>query len=110
MSMRVLVARSFRQRARGLLGRASLAADEALLLRPCSSIHTFGMRFAIDVVFIDAHGVVLAVREALGPWRVACCRGAVAVLEMAPGAARRAGLGPGANLRVAPALSAALYA
>ena len=52
--MRIHVARSFLQRARGLLGRAPLAADEALLIRPCSSIHTFGMRFAIDVVFIDA--------------------------------------------------------
>jgi len=83
--MRVLVARSFLQRARGLLGRTHLAADEALLLRPCSSVHTFGMCFAIDVVFIDPQGVVVAVREALGPWRFARCRGAAAVLEMAAG-------------------------
>lgn len=110
MSMRVLVARSFLQRARGLLGRAHLADDEALLLRPCSSVHTFGMCFAIDVVFIDPQGVVVAVREALGPWRVARCRGAAAVLEMAAGAARRAGLVPGTHLRLASTLSVVVRA
>lgn len=98
--MRIHIARSFLQRARGLLGSAPLAADEALLIRPCSSIHTFGMRFAIDVVFIDARGCVLAVHEALGPWRVAHCRGASAVLEMAPGTARREGLSPGMSARL----------
>ncbi len=94
--MRIHVARSFLQRARGLLGRAPLAADEALLIRPCSSIHTFGMRFTIDVVFIDARGYVLAVharRWAPGASRVAAAPSAV--LEMAPGAARREGLEPG---------------
>lgn len=58
------------------------------------------MRFAIDVVFIDARGCVLAVHEALGPWRVAHCRGASAVLEMAPGTARREGLSPGMSARL----------
>ena len=105
--MRIHVARSFLQRARGLLGRAPLAADEALLIHPCSSIHTFGMRFTIDVVFIDARGYVLAVHEALGPWRVARCRGASAVLEMAPSAARREGLEPGTPTRLGSATSAA---
>lgn len=97
--MRVLVARSFLQRTRGLLGRGPLAADEALLIDPCWSVHTFGMGFAIDVVFIDARGTVLAVRETLAPWRVAHCLGAAAVLEMAPGAARREGLAPGRSAR-----------
>jgi len=99
--MQVHIARSFLQRACGLLGRTALHADEALLIRPCASIHTFGMRFAIDVVFIDPQGRVLALREALRPWRVAHCRGAAAVLEMAPGAARRAGLLPGACAQTA---------
>jgi hypothetical protein len=101
MSMRIHVARSFLQRARGLLGRSAIDADEALLIHPCASIHTFGMRFAIDVVFIDPRGRVLALHEALRPWRVARCRGAAAVLELAPGAARRAGLLPGASAQAA---------
>lgn len=105
MSMRIRVAHSFLQRARGLLGRAPLAADEALLIRRCGSIHTFGMRVAIDVVFLDSQGHVLALHEALRPWRVARCRGAVAVLELAPGAARRAGLLPGASAHAAIGVS-----
>mgnify|MGYP000858221393 FL=1 len=104
--MRVHVARGFLQRARGLLGRASIAADEALLIQPCAAIHTFGMRFAIDVVFIDPQGKVLSVCEALGPWRAARCRGAAAVLEMAPGAARREGLAPGTSILATTTLSA----
>lgn len=90
--LRIRHARRFWQRAIGLLGRRALAADEALLIRPCSSIHTFGMRFAIDVVFLDRAGVVLALHPALPPWRTARCRGAQAVLELAAGGAARAGI------------------
>jgi uncharacterized membrane protein (UPF0127 family) len=53
----VEVARSRRGRRRGLLGRDSL--DGALLLQPASSVHTIGMRFPIDVAFLDDDGVVL---------------------------------------------------
>jgi uncharacterized protein len=55
----VEVARSFRERSRGLMGRDGI--DGALLLRPASSVHTFGMRFAIDVAFLDRDDVVLRV-------------------------------------------------
>ena len=68
--MRIHVARSFLQRARGLLGRAPLAADEALLIRPCSSIHTFGMRFALDLVFLDARGRVVKRARGVPPGRI----------------------------------------
>ncbi|MFU2486775.1 DUF192 domain-containing protein [Thauera sp. WH-1] len=90
--LRIRHARRFWQRALGLLGRRALAADEALLIQPCSSIHTFGMRFAIDAVFLDRKGFVLAVHPALTPWRTARCRGAHAVLELAAGGAARAGI------------------
>jgi len=52
-------ARSFAERSRGLLGRDGIATG--LVLRPASSVHTFGMRFAIDVVYVDRNGLVLAV-------------------------------------------------
>jgi len=55
----VLLATSFADRSRGLLGRDGL--DGALLLRPAISVHTFGMRFAIDVAFLDRAGRVLRV-------------------------------------------------
>jgi uncharacterized membrane protein (UPF0127 family) len=48
-------------RLRGLLGRRALGIDEGLLIRPASSIHTFFMRFPIDVEFIDRRGVVVKI-------------------------------------------------
>jgi uncharacterized membrane protein (UPF0127 family) len=56
-----------RARMKGLLGRDAI--DGALLLRPCRNVHTFGMRFAIDVAFCDASGTVLRT-STLRPWRV----------------------------------------
>ena len=47
------IASSFWQRMKGLLGSRGLSAQEALILKPCSSIHTFFMRFSIDVLFLD---------------------------------------------------------
>jgi uncharacterized membrane protein (UPF0127 family) len=85
-------------RMRGLLGRAGLASGEGLLLRPASSVHTFFMRFAIDVVFLDRHGVVLKVVDALAPWRTAGCRGAKAVVELPAGEAAKQGIQRGRRL------------
>ena len=78
-------------RLRGLLGRRSLPPGEGMLLRPAPSIHTFFMRFPIDVVFLDAELRVLRVVESLRPWRGAACRRARAALELPAGeaAARR---------------------
>jgi uncharacterized protein len=87
-------------RLRGLLGRDSLGRGEALLIRPASSIHTFFMRFAIDVVFVDRGGVVLTVVPALRPWRFAGRRGARCVLELASGEAAARGISPGDRLDI----------
>ncbi len=54
----------------GLLGRLELASDGGLWLEPCNSIHTMGMRFAIDVLFLDASGLLVQVRHRVKPWRV----------------------------------------
>jgi uncharacterized membrane protein (UPF0127 family) len=62
-----VVATSRAERRRGLLGRDSL--DGALVLRPCRQVHSIGMRFAIDVVWCDAHGRVLRI-SALKPHRL----------------------------------------
>ena len=88
------------RRLRGLLGRRSLAAGEGLLLRPSPSIHTWFMRFAIDVVFLDRDLRVLRVVDSLRPWRFAGCRGASAVLELAAGEARARGVSVGDRLRM----------
>jgi uncharacterized membrane protein (UPF0127 family) len=68
-----------------LLGLSRLEREEAgpgLLIPRCASVHTFGMRFALDLYFLDAGGRPLAVRRTVPPRRVVGCRGAVAVLEV----------------------------
>ena len=85
-------------RTRGLLGRPRLAASEGLLIMRCSSVHTVGMRYSIDVVFLDRHGGIARVVESLRPMRVAMCLGAANVLELAAGQARRLALRPGLKL------------
>jgi uncharacterized protein len=87
-------------RMRGLLGRSGLAQDEGILLRPCSSIHTFFMRFPIDVVFCDRDLRVLSVADRVQPWRVRMQRRARVAVELAAGEASRRGVTPGARLRV----------
>jgi uncharacterized protein len=96
--LKLRVARSFAQRAIGLLATRSLPPAEGLLIVPCRSIHTFGMRYAIDALFVDRQGSVLAMHPRLSPWRIASCAAAVAVLELAAGAAQRAELRVGSRL------------
>ena len=88
-------------RMRGLLGRSGLAHEEGILLRPASSVHTWFMRFPIDVVFLDRDLAVLRVVPRLGPWRWAGRRRATAVLELAAGESERRGIEVGQRLRLA---------
>jgi uncharacterized membrane protein (UPF0127 family) len=88
-------------RMKGLLGRRGLESDEGLVLMPASSVHTFFMRFPIDVVFLDDELTVIGVSEAVRPWRAAWRRGARAVLELPAGEAQRRGLRSGDRLRLA---------
>lgn len=97
---RCVVADSPLSRMKGLLGRKSLGRDEGVLLRPAGSVHTFAMRFPIDVVFLDRDLRVLSVSADVHPWRLAARRGARIVLELAAGEAERRGLRPGAQLEL----------
>lgn len=99
---RCLVADSMLPRMRGLLGRSALAHDEGILLRPASSVHTWFMRFAIDVVFVDRELRVLRVVPNLRPWRFAARFGARATIELAAGEAERRGVSEGVALTTAP--------
>jgi uncharacterized membrane protein (UPF0127 family) len=89
-------------RRQGLLGRAALAPDTAMIIAPCSAIHTFAMQFAIDVIFAARDGRILKVRRALPPARVTMARRAFAAIEMAAGEADRHGLRAGEYLTVEP--------
>ncbi len=77
----MFVARSWRARLLGLAWLDGLPADCGLLIPGCSSVHTFGMRFALDVFFFDEGGETLKVARAVPPRRVVRHRGAAAVLE-----------------------------
>jgi uncharacterized membrane protein (UPF0127 family) len=68
-----------------LLGLALLRRERAgagLLLPRCRSVHTFGMRFRLDVIFLDAEGRVVDLRRSVPPCRVIRCPSAMAVLEL----------------------------
>jgi uncharacterized membrane protein (UPF0127 family) len=91
---RVVEARSFWAKFRGLMGRASLEPAEGLWFAGTTSIHMFFMRFAIDCLFLarpdpgsEDRRTVVAVRRALPPWRgiVMPVRGADGVVELAAG-------------------------
>lgn len=87
LALQVSVARGFWGRARGLLGRRELPAAHGLLLQPCSALHTLGMRFALDVLFLDAQGRVVRVCRRVPPHRLLIRGGpnAVAALELPAG-------------------------
>jgi uncharacterized protein len=95
----VTVATSFPARARGLLARPPLEQDEALLIAPCSSIHTFGMRYPIDVVFLDRCARIVRVCPKVPARRLRFGWGAAAVLELRTGQAARHGLVAGVELQ-----------
>jgi uncharacterized protein len=99
---RCTVAHTMFARMRGLLGKRGLDSGEGLLIRPAPSIHTFFMRFPIDVVFLSRQGEVLKVAERVPPWRARSCRHSYAVLELAAGEAGRRGIALGDRLDTAP--------
>ena len=83
---RVEVAETWWSRLRGLLGRPSLKPSEGLLIRPCRAVHMLGMRFPIDVAFLDREGRVLATYAGLAPNQFSRYhRQAAAALELPAG-------------------------
>ena len=81
----LLVARSFRERRRGLARMTPLPADYGLRILKCNSIHTFGMRFALDLVWLARDGRVLRVDHDVAPRRLKLCVRARSVVETAAG-------------------------
>jgi hypothetical protein len=88
-------------RLKGLLGRDGLEPGEGLLLRPASAVHTYFMRFPIDVVFLDPSLVVVGISDSVDPWQARSRKGAKAVLELPAGESERRGLAVGDQLELA---------
>jgi len=76
------VAVGFRARLLGLARLDRVEAGAGLLIPRCASVHTFGMRFALDLYFLDADCKPIAIRREIGARRLVSCRGAHAVLEV----------------------------
>jgi len=100
-SLEILVAATVRERMQGLLGRAPLRQDQAMLLRSCRLIHTIGMAYSLDLVYLRRDGAVIKVTAALPARRVDGHWRAHSVLEMATGAAARCGIAVGRRLPLA---------
>jgi uncharacterized protein len=85
-------------RRKGLLGRDGLAPGEGLWIVPCESVHTFFMRFPIDLVYIDRNRRVRKLRSAVRPWRLSACLSAHSVIELSVGAVQASKTEPGDEL------------
>ena len=102
LAARVTVANTFFSRTKGLLGRRGLSDGEAMVFPRCNSIHTLGMRFPIDAVFVNREWRVVALRSSLGAGRMVWpVPGAWGVIELACGTLERTGVQIGDSLRVA---------
>ena len=103
LATRLRVADTHWTRLRGLLGTADLPAGDGLWIRPCRQVHMFGMRYAIDVVFLDDARRVVGLTESLAPWRVSpMVKAATSVLELPPGTIARNGLREGQRITIEP--------
>ena len=87
--IRMHLAHTWRARLLGLALLPGLDPDEALVIPHCTSVHTFGMRFEIDVVFVDHDSLPIYIEYGVGPRRVLRSRFARSVIEVAAGEAGR---------------------
>jgi len=68
----IVIANTPFKRMKGLLGKKEFREGQALILKPCNSIHTFFLRFAIDVIFVDKHNKIIEAISHLKPFRLTC--------------------------------------
>ncbi len=94
----LLPAFNFWRRSRGLLGRTCPALAQGIWIKPCNAVHCWFMGYSIDVLFFAADGRLLKIVEQLRPWRMAACRHAHSVVELAAGEVRRLGIQVGDEL------------
>ena len=91
-------------RRKGLLGRECLLPGEGLWIAPCESVHTFFMRFPIDLVYLDRKLQVRKVRHGVGAWRISACFSAHSVLELPAGTAQASRTERGDSVAIGPAV------
>jgi hypothetical protein len=94
------VADTSAKRRTGLLKHERLAPGEGLWIVPCESVHTFFMKFPIDLVYLDRDRKVRKVRPAVPAWRLSACLSAHSVLELPAGVIQESGTSVGDNLAI----------
>jgi uncharacterized membrane protein (UPF0127 family) len=88
------------KRRTGLLKHERLDPGHGLWIVPCESVHTFFMKFPIDLVYVDRSYKVRKVRHAVVPWRMSACLSAHSVIELPAGTAEQSGTQAGDELTV----------
>ena len=102
LASRIEVAGDSASRKKGLLGRDRLEPGSAVVIAPCQGVHTFGMRFAIDIVAVTRDGVVIKIRSHVPRRRIVLAWKAYAILELPSGTVDECRLKVGDQLRVSP--------
>lgn len=100
LAEKLTVADTFWKRLRGLLGTREWPEGNALLISPCNSVHMFGMKYCLDVLFLDRQNLVMEMVESLAPGRLKLCRGAKCAVELPAGTVRRTGTRRGDQLQI----------
>ena len=96
----VEVADTSEKRRTGLLKHQRLDSGSGLWIVPCESVHTFFMKFPIDLVYLDRQKKVRKVRHAVPAWRLSACLTAHSILELPAGTAEKTGTVPGDELSI----------
>ncbi|WP_127580770.1 DUF192 domain-containing protein [Paenibacillus koleovorans] len=93
VASRVTIADTFISRLKGWLGKNQVHEEEALIIRPCSSVHTFGMKMAIDVLFLDSSNQIIYFIQSMRPNRIGKhISGSKQVIELREGTIQRLGI------------------
>ena len=105
LATRLEAATSSAARRKGLLGHDHLLPGEGLWIVPCESVHTFFMRFPIDLIYLDRRNRIRKLRNAVGPWRLSACLSAHSILELPAGTIRQTRTARGDIVEIGPAPS-----
>jgi uncharacterized protein len=102
LASEVEIADTSAKRSKGLLGRNGLAPGEGLWIVPCESVHTFWMRFAIDLIYLDRLQRIRKIRKSVAPWRISVCLSAHSVIELPAGTIRDQDVHKGHQIKLFP--------
>lgn len=98
----LFITQTFKERNRGLFAFKGLDSEQALLITPCRSIHTFTMKYALDLVYFDSSFRVVKLVKNIKPNRMSCSLNASSTLELLSGGIEHFGIVPGMMAEVKP--------